>query len=318
MTAAACRWLLSGGTQGGYSGPFPRKDHQLAPLLSRETGIPEAGLAAAADWLRRETTLQPVLSLLEREGNSVFTFKGFDLARSVYPFPAGRPMADVDFILPRESLESVLSAFVRSGWTAGGSGLCMAGVTSELKLSRNSVTAELHTHVFFYPDLFPGRLPADLYDGGRVLGPGLRGLPWHNALLLVLLHMLANPRIRPVWWVDTALLCSRVRNERLWGRFWTSAAGTGLGPGIARLLTAIASGTGAPVPGTMIRALEGLDKKRMWVLRAFGAPRGVPTLMGLRQMNGWRRIAWLHLLFWTVVSGGSALDRRRRLWKGDL
>jgi hypothetical protein len=274
-------------------------------------------LACAADWLRREATLKSVLRFMESRGDSVFTFKGFDLARSLYPFPGGRPMADVDFILPGESLWKVLSAFVRSGWTVGRTSLCAAGVTSELKLHRNSVTAELHTHVFFYPGLFPGRLPADLYEDGRILGPGLRGLAWHNALLLVLLHMLANPGIRPVWWVDAALLCARVQSERLWNRFWPGAAGTGLGPGIAKLLASAASSTGAPVPGRMIRALEGLDDRRMWVLRAAGAPRGVPTLMGLRQMSGWRRIAWLHLLFWAALSGGGVLDRRRRLWKGD-
>lgn len=264
--------------------------------------------------MRRKTLLQPVLALLEREETPVFAFKGFDLARSLYPFPEGRPMADADFILPREKLERVLSAFVRSGWTAGASGPCMAGVTSELKLRLHSVTAELHTHVFFYPDLFPGRLPADLYEDGRVLGPGLRGLAWHNALLLVLLHMLANSRIRPVWWVDTALLCARVEDDGLWERFWTGAAGTGLGPGIAKLLVSLVSAADAPVPQRMIRALEELDPRRMRVLKTVGAPRGAPTLMGLRYMSGWRRIAWLHILLWAVISSGGSRDRRRRLW----
>jgi hypothetical protein len=212
ITEAACRWLLSGGLPGTYVGTDPGIAHDLSPLLAREMGRKDISLSAAASWFRQEQIVRQVLERISREGRKVWAVKGFDLARSVYPFPGGRPMCDADLFMEERNRHRILNIFAQSGWSRGspGDGIFNTGIVSEMKMYRQGVMVELHTHIFYFPATFPGKLPADLFENGRLLEPGLMGFAWHNALLMVLLHMLTNIRIRPVWWVDICLLCMKV------------------------------------------------------------------------------------------------------------
>ncbi len=42
---------------------------------------------------------------------------------------------------------------------------------------------------------------------------------------MVLLHMITNTLIRPVWWADVCLLAGKVSEEGLWDRFVVNAFG---------------------------------------------------------------------------------------------
>lgn len=104
ITRAACRWLGAGAPRGGYEGPEPGGGHNLFPLLSMEFGKREAFLLSSAQWFRQEQILGPLLKMLSDEGEALWAFKGFDLARSVYPFPEGRPMGDADLYVEAGNL----------------------------------------------------------------------------------------------------------------------------------------------------------------------------------------------------------------------
>jgi hypothetical protein len=301
----ACRWLGSG---DAFEGPDP-SGHELAPLLSRVTGRRELYLAAAAEWFRSEQTVMPVLRRLEDSGARLWAVKGADLARSVYPFPGARTMCDVDFLVEREFLDAALESFACCGWEvrSTGWGVFTSGIVSELKFSRNGIRAELHTHPFYFPATLPGRLPGDLYEGGRRLADGLLGLGWHNALLYCILHMLTNSVRRPVWWVDLYLLAGRVSAAGTWLRFSRGAAGTGLGGAVSDLLSEAVLRTGAPVPSGVIGALAECRSGRETVLAGLTGASGRPSLTNLRCLPGWRRVSWGLAVLWLRITGGSIL-----------
>lgn len=300
VTRAACRWLLTGAEPGGYNGPDPPPGHDLLSLLSFERGDRDARLAASAGWLRIHQMLKPVLARLEHD---VWALKGFDLARSIYPFPGGRPMTDADLLVKPENLGSTIRTFRELGWkvTHPGDGIMHSGIVSEVKAVRNGVMTELHTHIFYFPATFPGRLPPDLTSDCRELEPGLMGLAWHNALLSVILHMSTNTSIRPVWWADVCLLAGKVDERGTWREFTENVLRTRLsGPAGAILRTAAA--LGAPVPERVASLLGTGDERAEAVLDAIRARRTVPTLLNLKHLAGWKRIAWSWAMFWLVLA----------------
>ncbi len=312
ITEAACRWLQSGGLPGTYTGPDTGTAHDLQPLLAREMDRRDISMSAAAAWFRLEQIVRPVLELISREGMKLWAVKGFDLARSVYPFPGGRPMCDADLFVEDSNRQKILSIFARSGWSRGspGDGIFNAGIVSEMKLYRQGVMVELHTHIFYFPATFPGRLPADLFENGRLLEPGLMGFAWHNALLMVLLHMLTNINIRPVWWVDICLLCTKVSKAGTWAEFARNAFETNLGSSLAHHLRIASSALGAPVPERVMKVLGITNRGREDVIERLKTGRKIPTLLNLRYMTGWRRISWLYALFWLVLTGQHPLRRK--------
>ncbi|MCK5115153.1 MAG: nucleotidyltransferase family protein [Candidatus Aegiribacteria sp.] len=312
ITVAACQWLLSGGLTGAYSGPDPGPAHDLSPLLAKEMGRKDISLSAAGAWFRQEQIVRPVLERLSEAGIEVWAIKGFDLARSVYPFPGGRPMCDADVFLDDDNRQKILSIFTQSGWSRGspGDGIFNSGIVSEMKMYKHDVMVELHTHIFYFPATFPGRLPIDLFDKGRLLEPGLMGFAWHNALLMVLLHMLTNVRIRPVWWVDICMLCMKISKAGTWAEFARNAFETKLGNSIATLLGTASVELEAPVPGSVLEVLRVTDSGREDIIEKLKSGRKVPTLLNLRYLTGWKRISWLYALFWLVLTGQHPLRRK--------
>ena len=311
ITKAACRWLLYGGLPGTYAGPDPGTDHDLSPLLAREMGRKDISLSAAGVWFRQEQIVRQVLERLSDAGIEVWAFKGFDLARSVYPFPGGRPMCDADLFIEDRNRQKILSVFCKSGWSRGspGDGIFNAGIVSEMKMLRQGVMVELHTHIFYFPATFPGRLPEDLFENGRLLEPGLMGFSWHNALLMVLLHTLTNIRIRPVWWVDICMLCMKISKAGTWAEFARNAFETKLGNSIATLLETASVELEAPVPGSVPEVLRMTDSGREDIIEKLKSGRRVPTLLNLRYLTGWRRISWFYALSWLVLTGQHPLRR---------
>jgi len=305
ITRAACRWLLTGAEPGGYDGPDPPPNHDLRSLLSRERGDREASIAASARWLHLQQTLKPVLAGLEHD---VWAIKGFDLARSVYPFPGGRPMSDADLLVKPEHLRRAIDAFISQGWRVSnsGDGIMSSGIVSEVKAVKNGVMAELHTHIFYFPATFPGRLPPDLTMNCRPLERGLMGLAWHNALLIVTLHMITNTAIRPVWWSDTCLLAKMVEERGTWKEFTESALRTRLSRPVGGILKTAAT-LGAPVPEMVTSLLDVRNDRAEAVLSAIKARSALPTLLNLMHLPGWKRISWFHAILWLVLTRQSPL-----------
>jgi hypothetical protein len=311
ITVHTCRWLMNGCISGGYDGPDPGTTHDLSPLLSGETANRELYLKSTASWFRREQIINPVLEKLEAEGCRIWAFKGFDLARSVYPFPGGRQMCDADFMVEESHLRHVISAFRTEGWEirTPGDGVFNSGIVSELKMHRMDSSAEIHTHVFYFPATFPGRLPSDLYSEGRLLEPGLMGFAWHNTLLMCLLHMLTHIDLRPAWWVDVCLLCAKVTETGSWKVFTENAWGTCLGKPLASLLSTAAVNLDAPVPQEVTSVLESDDRGREGIIEKLNARSKVPTLLNLIHLTGWKRISWLFSILWLALTGQHPLRR---------
>ncbi len=311
ITKEACKWLLAGAASGGYAGPEPGIRHDLAPLLSREIGKKQVSLSAGAMWFRQEQIVRTVLKEIAEEGITVWAMKGFDLARSIYPFPGGRPMCDADLFIEEKNRQKIMMIFNKDGWSKGspGDGVFTSGIVSEMKMYKHGVMAELHSHIFYFPATFPGKLPLDLFDNGRLLEPGLMGFAWHNALLLVIIHMLTNVSIRPVWWIDICLLCQKVTDAGTWHMFLRNAFGTKLGAVIAEPLEKALSELNAPVPVETIRVLKSAESGREHILDVMRSGNKVPTLLNLRHLSGWKRISWGYALFWLVLSRQQPLKK---------
>ncbi len=305
ITTAVCKWILSGEIHGAYEGPDPVATHGLAPVLSKETGRNHISLSMAADWIRREHIVKPVLERISEEGLTVWAIKGFDLARSVYSFPGARPMTDVDLFLKKEDVRKVLAVFDRCGWSgwSPGSNIFTAGIVSEIKMFRLDVMVELHTHIFYFPATFPGKLPPDLFENGRFLESGLFGFDWHNALLVVILHIMTNSDIRPVWWVDICLLCKKVTEAGTWKIFSRNAHATNLDNQVASILAVAAAEFGAPVPENVMAVLWNGDRGRGNVVDKLKIGRKIPTLLNLKYLIGWKKVSWLFSLLWLVLTG---------------
>lgn len=312
ITRAVCKWLLSGGVPGAYTGADPDRNHGLSPLLAKEMGRKDISLFTAAEWFRREQIVRPVFKRISEEGINMWAVKGFDLARSVYPFPGGRPMCDADLFLKKEDRSRILKVFDQCGWSRGspGDGIFAAGIVSEMKMYRHGTMVELHTHIFYFPATFPGKLPEDLFENSRFLEPGLMGFAWHNALLMVLIHMLTNSSIRPVWWVDICLLCRKVSETGSWDKFALNAFQTKLGYSIASALEIAADKLGTPVPEKVVTILGRNISTRVDIVEKLRIGRKVPTLLNLRHLTGWKKISWFYALLWLVITGQHPLRRK--------
>lgn len=305
ITIAACKWLLSGAEQGTYDGPDPGNTHDLTPLLSREFGREEVTLKATAVWFRQEQIVRSVLTKIAEMGINLWAVKGFDLARSVYPFPAGRPMCDADLFIEAKHRQTIMAVFHQARWSrmSPGDGIFTSGIVSEMKMLKQGVLAELHSHIFYFPATFPGKLPMDLFDNGRFLEPGLYGFAWHNALLLVIIHLLTHDYIKPVWWADICLLSREISENNSWAKFAGNAYGTRFCSHIASILSTAISEFNAPIPEDVVAALRACSSTREGILGQLKSREKAPTLLNLKHLKGWKKISWFFSLFWLLLTG---------------
>ncbi len=308
VTKEACKWLSGA---GNYTGPEPEVNHGLIPLLSRELGLTGVNLQATAMWFKQEQILRKVLEKIDEADIVLWAVKGFDLSRSVYPFPGGRPMCDADLFIEEKDRQKIMSIFLEDGWTKGspGDGVFTSGIVSEMKMFKQGLMAELHTHIFYFPATFPGRLPYDLFESGRLLEPGLMGFAWHNALLMVIIHMITNISIRPVWWIDVHLLCSKITKENKWDEFLINANRTNLCSVIAKPLETALNELKSEVPIWVIKVLQYQKNDREDIIEKLKTGQKVPTLLNIRYLVGWKKISWSFALLWLLVIGKNPLKK---------
>lgn len=287
-TVNACRWLSAPGEKAAV----PPQDHDLFPMLSAGSSSGSDRLVYSAEHFRKQQIVAPVADLMAHRSIPVWAFKGFDLAESLYPFPGARPMNDVDLYIRTADRQQVVSCFRADGWQllSPGYGTFTSNIVSELKAFKNGVLAEVHTHIFYFPAAFPGRLPCDLFRSWRELPGGFRGFNWHNTLLFVLLHMALNPVLRPVWWVDVFLIAREVDRLKMWGEFAANAAGTQLGRTLAFLLSASVDYLNAPVPESVIGFLK-TGSSRDFILHGLLGKSPIPSITNLLCCRDWRAIS---------------------------
>jgi len=313
VTAAACGWAGLGFPEGGYRGPAPAADHPLRPLLGSESGPGEGrrrALALAAGWLRRNRALEEPCLLMQRAGLRPVAVKGWDLSQSVYPFLGARPMGDVDLMLRPSQLRRAELAFTSLGWNVlcPGRPLLTSGTVSELKLvSPEGILVELHTHPFYFPALFPGRLPDSLYVPCRRLEPGLWAPSWPATLMMLLLHALTESETIPRQWVDIAAVCGKLSGRGGWPGLCLWLCRSGLGPAAGDMLAAAAE-VGAPVPKGVPRSLSACPD-RSGILAALRYRRGAPTLLAALR-GGWRGLGLGAAQLYRIVFGEGPLRRR--------
>lgn len=297
-------WRFSG-AKGEYPGPVPPCDHVLHPLLA---GGVQGGsrLQAGGGWTRMIETVRPALQGLADEGLRVWAWKGLDYALSLYPTPWTRPMYDLDLLVEREYLNGVLSVMTAYGWTSppGEKALFDSGVISELRLFRSGVLVEVHTHPFYFPSIFPGRLPEDLFSQARGLMPGLVGLAHEHRLLLALLHHCQKSSSRQHYWVEEVLLADEVSRSGKWTRLGPALAAAGLAFETGTLLGIVSKLPGSTVPedlpGELIGGSEGASRL-LGMMRAGG---GMPTLACMVSLKGHRRLSYMYGLMTGLLSGG--------------
>lgn len=311
VTKETCKWLSKGARSGQYTGPKPELNHGLIPLLSRELALTEVNLQSTAMWFKQEQILRKVLIKIDKAGIVVWAVKGYDLSRSVYPFPGGRPMCDADLFIQEKDRQKALSVFLDDGWTrvSPGDGVFTSGIVSEMKMLKQGLMAELHTHIFYFPATFPGKLPYDLFTDGRLLEPGLMGFAWHNALLLVIIHLLTNTSIRAVWWIDIYLLCNKITESDGWEKFLVNAKSTNLCNSIALPLATSMNDLGALVPKWVIKTLREQSSGRDKILTELKKGKKIPTLLNIKHLTGWKKLSWSFALFWLILSGKNPLKK---------
>jgi len=239
-------------------------------------------------------TLRPSLDDILREGARVWAWKGLDYALSLYPSPWTRPMHDIDLIVELKYLDRVLSVLNRAGWrTRSAEAFAFrSGRVSELRLFRSGALLEIHTHPFYYPSLFPGRLPVDLFDSGSELLPGLLRFPVEHAFLLALLHHCQEGSSRQIGWVDEALLAAAAARRSAWPRLGVALAATRLGTEISAILGVIAGMPGTGVPPGTAAALAAGGRGPDRLLSFYRTGSGLPTLACLLSMRGGRSVSY--------------------------
>ncbi len=297
-----------------YMGSLPPVEHVLAPLLrSSADRHDRSTVQSAALWTRHLTVLKPTLDLLALRGLRVWAWKGFDYALSLYPSPGDRPMFDIDLLVEPQFLDSVLETVSDSNWRPGSDqplDLFRQGALSEYKLYLNGVRLELHTHPFYFPSTFPGHLPSDLYESGRILMPGLMGLRWEYALLLSLLHQSQQTSSKQTMWLEEYLMAELISTRDGWQVFEKASLETGLDRENRGILSVLDTLQDSSIPKRLCRPLEDAGSRNR-ILEMLRAGNGMPTLAALITLNWRLRLSYIHMLL-AKISGTPSREEDRR------
>lgn len=311
ITNSAFNWLKNGAGENQYSGPEPCTDHDLYPLLCTEFGNPLARLAVRARWLSMKHLLQSELALLAGLGFSAWAYKGIDYANTLYPSPGARPMADIDLLLDKKTL-NVFDGILRSaGWKnlSPGDGILSAGLIAEVKYFKKGNLVELHTHPLYFPPTLPGKLPNDLFSSGEEIIPGLRIFTPPNRFLLFFLHFVTQKVPRQIWWLDLALLANLLSKTNQWREFSRAARFTKLGKVISDRLAVAQSCFNLDVPESVHQTLNWNGDRSSELAMLLGN-RGKPTVKALLSSTGWRQISFLVSLIYRLLTGRKAAISR--------
>lgn len=258
----------------------------------------------AARWLALENALRRISLTLGRSGMEAWAYKGSDFALTLYPDPALRPMADLDLIVRRRDLLDAACSLEGDGWEpfSPGRPLLTSGVVSGLLLMKDGIPLDLHSHPSYFPSTLPGLLPHPSETASIATPVGLLSCPDDYRLLLTLLHMLRHGFARSIWWVDAALLASRM-GDGDWRRFTRLAMGTGLARRLAPVAGMLGGFRGVEVPARVVEMMAASGTDRGWFLDAAGDRRGSGSIAALLTLRGWRKASFLSVVLLRLAAG---------------
>jgi hypothetical protein len=254
------------------SGPLDRGSHRLLPLarwnLARVLDAGELAdplLAVAArihsDAERRNDGLLRDAAVLSRElaraGIDALLLKGAALILTSYPAPGLRPMADLDILVPRNTIAEAAALLRRHGWAS------VHGLTSDFVRTRHAAPfrstrgrdCDLHWDLF--EEHCPPRADAACWAASRVVD--LRGTPVRilaptDQFLHVVIHGTRWARTPGVRWVADAMLVLRGGID--WPRLIEQAEARGFVLRLRLALEYLRAARDAPVPGDVLDELR--------------------------------------------------------------
>lgn len=301
--SAIAAWSLLRGPGGGHpvrpgDGLEHLADDREGRLLRR---------IHSGRWIRSLHEIRPFTAAAAGSGMPLWAYKGVDMALDMYPSPDQRPMNDIDLICRRSDFLSLGSLLLSLGWTWSGASraLLSSGIVGSAGFRRNAVTLDLHWHPVYFPSTLPGRLPHPS-ESQSVPGPeNLLFMSLDMRLLLSMLHTVRHGGARQIWWVDAALIASRL-DPAGWAGFTRLAGRTGLGEVLARMLEGLGAFPGLHVP---VAARDTLLRAGNRPVGRFGplAPGGSSALSAALALRGWRRSSFIVAALFGTVLGRSGV-----------
>ncbi|MCP9885540.1 nucleotidyltransferase family protein [Synechococcus sp. ATX 2A4] len=263
---------------------------RLLPLLYGRWGQEGAG-AHRRSWAHHkllQACSYDLFASLSQAAVPLLVIKGFPLAHTVYPEPAQRPLADIDFVVPWSRSDEAVSHLRRHGWEPlptplkGDSGDSAPAWQRQPRSSLDAAYRRVrHSHGFRHPrhglslDLHwavfqghcePGRddalwqrsrpLPQASHRSMLQLPSGLRVLDPADHLLLVLAHGARWQGPAPIRWVADAVNLIRGEPAVDWDRFFAVACSRELSLVAARLLAWLQASQLLELPAQVLAKLE--------------------------------------------------------------
>jgi hypothetical protein len=255
-------------------------------------------LSAAAEAERGGRQVDDLLARLAEADVPAMPLKGAWLARHVYPEPACRPMADIDLLVPRASVEAADGVFRAAGYTGGGAILSERFIMEHAyRHPEGGRPVEMHWR--FVSDVLPGLPEPDPGELWRVsaAGGGVWRLPPADHLLLVAHHALHHRLGLPLRaWLDLVLLARHVAAAG-GGALEAAARRWRLGRAAPAVLDAAAALLRAPCPPPLDAWTAGADpagrEQAVALALAWAAeqpPSAGATLAQFQERRGWSRL----------------------------
>ena len=227
--------------------------HQVVPILFRRLERPDVRATVPADVydslrdmfvlrafrttkLMRETAA--AIRMLEAAGIRTMVLKGVHLAAAVYPEPAFRGMADVDFMVDRDQLAAAEALFVDQGWgplpRPDVDRFCEQSNHLAKLWKPGSIVIEIHYHIerptspFRIPvsELWANARPVEL-EGVRTLGLAPEELILHLCIHASYHHRYSRAPLKAL--LDVRAVAERYGDAIDWPRLRRIATEWGVG-----------------------------------------------------------------------------------------
>jgi hypothetical protein len=208
--------------------------------------------------------LSVLLDLFAREGIPVVLLKGCALAGTLYPDASLRPMADLDLLVPRSSMEQVGALLIREGYSAPlelrrGFGQHFSNYRAFARGGNRPAHLEIHWHLFKSP-YYCRRVPIDWFWNRttviQVNGLAARAFNLQAQVLHLCAHFSLHHRAeRLIWSYDLALLLTRCARQIEWEDVLRAAEGFGLSQAVQVALARVRQVWQVPVPDEVMARL---------------------------------------------------------------
>ena len=267
--------------------------------------------------------LQEALHQLKACGVPVIVLKGGALALTVYANMGLRPMADVDLLVPPESVGRALRALTALGYEGGpplesGDAVDVGAIHSNQLLLRRPDGAargsclEIHWQLFWFP-YYQQVMPAEWFWQTRrpltvgtaetdMLGP--EGQLLHLCAHLIHHHGTEGP-FRPLWLYDVAAVIGHYGERIDWDELLVRAEAYRVVLCLQRVVTRVHEAWRPPIPAEVLERLQGMrpSNEERRALRWLTETSGEMTryaLASLAALPDWPsriRFLWSELLF---------------------